>query len=39
MSEKNLQIILAHRPNGAPQETDFQLVEAPMPQIGDDNFW
>ncbi|MFL6647414.1 MAG: NADP-dependent oxidoreductase, partial [Sulfurifustaceae bacterium] len=35
MTEKNVQVVLAHRPTGAPQESDFRLVEAPVPEIGD----
>jgi NADPH-dependent curcumin reductase len=35
VSEKNLQILLARRPKGAPQESDFQQVETDVPKIGD----
>lgn len=38
MSEKNLQVVLARRPEGVPQESDFRLVEAPMPEVGDGQF-
>ncbi|MFL6621460.1 MAG: NADP-dependent oxidoreductase [Sulfurifustis sp.] len=38
MTEKNVQVVLAHRPTGAPQESDFRLVEAPVPEIGDGQF-
>jgi NADPH-dependent curcumin reductase CurA len=34
MSEKNLQIQLARRPKGVPQESDFKLAESPVPEIG-----
>src|SRR5579864_483998 len=33
-SNKNLQILLAARPKGAPQDSDFQIVEAPIPAPG-----
>src|SRR6185312_6920259 len=33
--DTNLQIRLAARPKGLPQESDFQLVEEPVPQPGD----
>lgn len=38
MSEKNLQIVLARRPIGAAQETDFRLEEQPLPRIGEGQF-
>src|SRR3990172_10791517 len=38
MSESNLQVLLAHRPKGAPQESDFRVVEGPLPEIGDGQF-
>jgi len=38
MSEKNLQVLLARRPTGAPQESDFRLVETAVPEIGDGQF-
>jgi len=34
-SGTNLQIRLANRPKGLPQESDFQTVEEPIPQPGD----
>ena len=38
MSEVNQQILLAHRPVGAPKASDFRLVESPLPEIGDGQF-
>jgi NADPH-dependent curcumin reductase len=38
MKEKNLQVTLASRPKGAPQASDFKIVEAPVPEIGDGQF-
>jgi hypothetical protein len=38
MGEKNLQVLLARRPTGAPQESDFRLVETAVPEIGDGQF-
>ncbi|MFZ5509560.1 MAG: NADP-dependent oxidoreductase [Pseudomonadota bacterium] len=38
MSEKNLQIVLARRPIGAAQETDFRLEERPLPPVGAGQF-
>ena len=38
MSEKNLQVLLARRPTGVPQESDFRLVETAVPEIGDGQF-
>jgi NADPH-dependent curcumin reductase CurA len=38
MSEKNLQVLLARRPTGAPQESDFRLVETAVPEIGESQF-
>lgn len=38
MSGKNLQIVLARRPTGAVQESDFRLVESAVPEIGDNQF-
>jgi NADPH-dependent curcumin reductase CurA len=35
MSEKNLQVLLARRPKGAPQPSDFEFKETPIPDIGD----
>lgn len=35
MSENNLQILLEQRPKGAPQESDFRIVEGPLPEITD----
>lgn len=34
MTEKNLQILLARRPEGRVREQDFRLVESPLPQPG-----
>jgi NADPH-dependent curcumin reductase len=34
MSDQNLQILLAARPQGAPKDSDFRLVEAPVPEPG-----
>ena len=38
MSERNLQVVLERRPKGAPQESDFRLVEGPVPEIADGQF-
>jgi NADPH-dependent curcumin reductase CurA len=38
MSEMNQQIILAHRPIGEPQASDFRWVETAVPEIGDGQF-
>jgi hypothetical protein len=38
MSENNLQVVLARRPKGAPQESDFRVVEGPAPEIKDGQF-
>ena len=38
MGETNLQVLLARRPTGAPQESDFRLVETAVPEIGDGQF-
>ncbi|MFL6654767.1 MAG: NADP-dependent oxidoreductase [Sulfurifustis sp.] len=38
MTDKNVQIVLARRPTGAPKESDFGIVEAPVPDIGDGQF-
>ena len=35
MSKINRQIVLAARPSGFPQESDFKLVESPIPEPGD----
>jgi len=35
MSEMNQQILLAQRPSGEPQASDFRWVETAMPEIGD----
>ena len=32
---RNLRIVLAARPDGAPRETDFRLEEAPIPSPGE----
>ena len=38
MSEKNLQVVLERRPQGAVQESDFRLVEAEVPKPGEGEF-
>lgn len=38
MSEMNQQILLAHRPTGAPQTSDFRWAETAVPEIGDGQF-
>lgn len=38
MPEKNHQIILSARPEGLPKETDFKLIEAPVPELGESQF-
>jgi NADPH-dependent curcumin reductase len=38
MSETNVQVLLEHRPQGAPQESDFRIVEGPVPEIADGQF-
>ena len=38
MAAKNRQITLAARPEGLPKESDFRLVEAPMPHPGEGRF-
>ena len=38
MGETNLQVLFARRPTGAPQESDFRLVETAVPEIGDGQF-
>ncbi len=35
MPESNRQIVLAARPDGPPKETDFRLVETPVPDLGE----
>jgi hypothetical protein len=35
MSTTNRQVLLASRPQGAPTEANFNIVDAPMPQAGD----
>ena len=35
MSERNLQVTLKARPQGWVRESDFELVETPLPEIGD----
>ena len=35
MSESNRQILLASRPTGWVEESNFKLVETPVPQIAD----
>ena len=32
--EKNIQILLAARPNGAPKDSDFAIIETPIPEPG-----
>ncbi len=36
MAEINRQVVLAAHPRGMPGETDFRLVETPMPTPGPD---
>src|SRR5438309_1395780 len=38
MNEKNVQVLLARRPRDAPQESDFHIVETPVPGIRDGQF-
>jgi NADPH-dependent curcumin reductase CurA len=38
LNDKNLQIVLAHRPDGRVQESDFRLVEAAVPTPGPGQF-
>jgi NADPH-dependent curcumin reductase CurA len=38
MANTNRQIVLAARPKGLPKESDFRLVETPMPSPGDGQF-
>ncbi|HUT94953.1 MAG TPA: NADP-dependent oxidoreductase [Thermoguttaceae bacterium] len=38
MTNMNHQIILAARPDGLPKETDFKLLEAPVPKLGERQF-
>ena len=38
MSEKNLQVLLARRPVGAVQESDFRFQESAVPSIGEGEF-
>ena len=38
MSEKNLQVLLARRPVGAVQASDFRLQESEIPKLGDGEF-
>lgn len=33
--DKNMQVLLAHRPEGEVQESDFKIVETPIPQLQD----
>ena len=35
MTRTNRQILLASRPEGAVSESNFRLVEAPLPELGD----
>jgi NADPH-dependent curcumin reductase len=35
MPEKNLQVLLANRPKGWVRESDFRIVETPVPAVGD----
>ncbi len=35
MTEKNIQVRLAHRPEGEVRTSDFNIAEAPLPEIGD----
>ncbi len=36
---KNLQVLLANRPTGWVEESDFRLVESPMPKPGPASCW
>lgn len=38
MSAKNRQVLLERRPQGAVQESDFRLVEGPVPEIGEGQY-
>lgn len=38
MTDKNRQILLAARPEGLPKESDFKLVEGPLPEPGEGQF-
>jgi len=38
MSEKNLQVLLARRPVGRAQESDFRVAESEIPRIGEGEF-
>lgn len=38
MDEKNIKVLMARRPSGWVRETDFQIVEEPLPEIGDGQF-
>src|SRR5258707_11188841 len=38
MNEKNVQVLLARRPKGAPHESDFHIVETAVPGIRDGQF-
>lgn len=38
MSEMNRQILLKRRPQGMPVEEDFELAEAPIPELGEGEF-
>jgi len=35
MTEKNMQVLLARRPEGQVQTSDFKIVETPLPDIAD----
>src|SRR6266516_2762358 len=35
MSRKNMQVLLAHRPKGWVQESDFRIVESDIPELVD----
>jgi NADPH-dependent curcumin reductase len=38
MSVNNRQVLLEHRPQGTPRESDFRIVEGPIPEIADGQF-
>lgn len=38
MTAKNIQIVLARRPEGAPRTDDFNIVESDLPEMGDGQF-
>lgn len=38
MNESNLQVLLRRRPEGEPREDDFEIVEKPVPELGEEQF-